>query len=201
MERDAVEATVRSACERGDFEQALEAALRGFGPEIYGFLVAMHTGEADAADVFSRVSEAVWKGLPKFRWDSTLRTWLYVVARHALYDHRARAHRELVPLDEASIASRLAVAVRTETRSWLRTAQKDRFTQLRASLALEDQELLILRIDRGLPWEELARITLAGDPSAEQLKREAARLRKRFQLVRHELRELGRRAGLIGDSK
>jgi RNA polymerase sigma-70 factor (ECF subfamily) len=198
MERDTIESEVRACCRRGAYDDALEVALRGFGPEIFGLLVALHRNEAEAADVFSRFSEAVWKGLPGFRWESTLRTWMYVLARRASHDFRSRPQHELVPIDDTSVASRLAATVRTETRSYLRTAQKDRFTELRASLAPEDQELLILRIDRGLAWEELARITLGDDPDPARLKREAARLRKRFQHVRDELRELGRRAGLLG---
>ena len=36
-------------------------------------------------------------------------------------------------------------------------------------------------------------------PTDEMLERESARLRKRFQIVKQQLYELGRREGLIGD--
>jgi hypothetical protein len=38
-----------------------------------------------------------------------------------------------------------------------------------------------------------------GEPSAEVVRREAARLRKRFQLVKERLREMARAEGLLGD--
>ena len=89
--------------------------------------------------------------------------------------------------------------VRTETLSYLRTEKKDRFAAIRASLPPEDQALLVLRVDRQLSWDELARVMSSdeGEPSADELKRESARLRKRYQLVKEKLLTLGERAGLV----
>jgi len=197
------EQAIRLLCRRGEYEAALEATLAEYGSEIYGFLIGIHRDETADADTFSHFGESVWKGLPGFNWACTLRTWIYVLARNASYRHRVRnkGRAREVPFDATSAPFRLEAAVRTATQSWLRTEHKDRFAALRASLSREDQELLILRVDRGLSWNELARILL-GDSAAseERCQRESARLRKRFQLVRHQLRELGRRAGLIKDA-
>jgi hypothetical protein len=58
----------------------------------------------------------------------------------------------------------------------------------------------VLRVDRDLPWEELARIFLDEEsPGEEALRRESARLRKRFQLVKGRLREMARAAGLLAE--
>ena len=71
---------------------------------------------------------------------------------------------------------------------------------LRASLDVEDQELLMLRVDRSLPWDALV-VVLRGEDeaplSADEQKRQTARLRKRFQLLKDKLRELARREGLL----
>src|SRR6202020_2028555 len=102
--------------------------------------------------------------------------------------------------------SRLAAEVRTATLPFLRTEQRDAFTRIREPLPPEDQMLLVLRIDRDLPWIALARIVHAdanteesppADHGEETLKRETARLRKRFQLLKEKLVEIGRREGLI----
>jgi RNA polymerase sigma-70 factor (ECF subfamily) len=62
--------------------------------------------------------------------------------------------------------------------------------------------LLILRVDRRLDWTEIARVLLETPehlpPDAAALKREAARLRKRFQIVKDRLRERVEREGLLG---
>jgi RNA polymerase sigma-70 factor (ECF subfamily) len=76
---------------------------------------------------------------------------------------------------------------------------KDRFQQLREQLPEDDQTLLVLRVDRGLSWLELAEVMLGDDAPAsdEQLKTEAARLRQRFQAAKHRLRKLVEEAGLL----
>lgn len=201
--RAELEGEARDRCARGDFDGAATLAIKGYGPEIYGFLVALHRSEQDAADVFSVFSESLWKGLRTFAWQCTLRAWAYTIARNASYRFGKNARRDAkgrVPLDGSSQAGELAAKVRTETLTILRTEQKDKFTALRASLPSEDQTLLILRVDRQLAWDDLARIMLGEEDGAvddERLKKESARLRKRFQLVKEKLLEMGRAAGLL----
>jgi RNA polymerase sigma-70 factor (ECF subfamily) len=199
-DRAELERSIRHRCEGGDPDGALAEALRGFGPEIYGFLVAT-TGDRSAADdVFSQFAEDVWHGLSRFDWrGATLRTWLYVVARHAAARRRRGKRRDLVPLSHESVA-RIAEHLRTATATFLRTEQKDRLAALRASLPDEDRELLVLRVDRNLAWDDLARVMIdAPAPDAATVKREAARLRKRFERLRAELIERARREGLLGE--
>ena len=62
---------------------------------------------------------------------------------------------------------------------------KSRFAELRDALPDDDRELLVLRVDKALSFDEIVRVT--SEPGIElapaDLKRESARLRKRFQLV------------------
>ena len=213
-ERDALERSVRERCDAKDYDAGATLAIKGYGPEIYGFLLGLHGGEEGASDVFAVVCENLWRGLPRFAWASTLRTWVYTIARHASLRHRENARRRArgaVPIGEH--ASKLAAEVRTATQTFLKTEKKDGFARLRESLPAEDQMLLVLRVDRDLAWTELARIMLGnGDEEGgegacevkggeeadeEALKREAARLRKRFQLLKEKLIAMGEREGLL----
>ncbi|HUS26905.1 MAG TPA: sigma-70 family RNA polymerase sigma factor [Kofleriaceae bacterium] len=191
---ETVEREVRALCDAGDHAGAATAALRGYGPELYSFLAAIHRDDAD--DVFAEVSAKIWRGLPAFGWQSSLRTWAYVIARNTSLTARTRGGRE-VPLAESE-AEKLAVEVRTATKTYLRTDAKTKFAEIRAALPIEDQELLILRVDRGLDWKELAQTLAGADLDDAALKREAARLRKRFQVLKDKLLEAGRAAGLVG---
>src|SRR4051812_47158979 len=97
-----LERKVRERCDAADHQTAATAAIRGYGPEIYGFLLAMHRNEDEAGDVFSQFSENLWKGLPKFAWQCTLRAWAYTIARNASYRWRKNAKRRgEVALDDA----------------------------------------------------------------------------------------------------
>ena len=203
QQREELEAAIRERTERGDTTGAAEVALRGYGREIFEFLAALHHNEDDASEVFSLFAEGVWRGLPRFGWRSSFRTWAYSVARKASLRFRRDARRRaarLGPLPESAHLEALVAEVRTQTQSWLQTERKNRFAALRESLPSEDQALLLLRVDRQLSWIDLARVLHEDDTApleGEALKREAARLRKRFQLLKEKLYEMGRREGLV----
>ncbi len=198
--RDRLEAEVRRLCLKQDFNGATTAALRGYGPEIYGFLMGFHRAEEDAAEVFSLFSERVWKGMSTFEWGSSLRTWAYTIARNTSITYRGSAMkraRRFPAMPDGSFLSAIAEDVRSVTQSFLKTEVKDRVAKLRDSLSPEDQMLLVLRVDRKLAWLDLARILRddAKPASAEELNRESAKLRKRFQVIKEKLLELSRAVG------
>jgi RNA polymerase sigma-70 factor (ECF subfamily) len=202
LRQEELERAIRARLDERDFAGAAAAAIRGYGAEIYGFLVTFHRDEEDAAEVFSIFSERLVRDLPRFEGGCSLRTWAYVLARHSALNYRRdtrRREKRQRALPEGSELSAAVAQVRIETASYLRSERRARFTALREALPPEDQMLLMLRVDRGLAWAELARVLRASEepPSDEELKREAARLRKRFQLLKERLLELGRRAGVI----
>lgn len=179
-------------------DRAATQALEAYGAELYGFLVSLLGNEADAADVFSQVGEDLWRGLPSFGLGCSVRTWLYVLARHAAARFRRSPwHRRVGESRLDGIVER----ARTQTQPWLRTDVKDRFRALRDALDPDDRSLLVLRVDRGLAWEEVARVMLGVEAAdAAVLGRETDRLRKRYQLLKDELRKRAREAGLADES-
>jgi len=191
---------VRKATERGDFDDAATHALRGYGGEIYSVLVGLIRDRDLADEAFSLFSENLWRKLRDFEWGCSLRTWAYVVARNAALrvrrDSQRRARRAQPASDSA--LERIVQQVRTETLSVLRTERKTKLRALRDSLPPDDQLLLVLRLDRGLAWNDLVRVMQGADAVADvELARESARLRKRFQLVKEKLVERARREGLV----
>jgi RNA polymerase sigma-70 factor (ECF subfamily) len=198
---DPLEGELRAHCDAGRWPEAATALLRGYGSELFGFLFVAHReNEGEAADAFSDLTYAIWRGLPSFQWNSSARTWAYAIARKLVLTRRRDAGRQRRRLADVggSGLERIAERVRTETASFLRTATRTRIEALRDSLAEEDRLLLLLRVDRKLAWSEIARV-LAEEPELDEaaLTRGAARLRKRFQLVKDRLRELARREGLL----
>lgn len=197
-----LEDEVRQLLAQGDLRAAATRTIRGYGPEVLGFLVTFLRDEADASDVFGQACEDLWRGLPRFESRSSMRTWFYTLARHAAARLRRSPHRRPGRHQAISEVSDLVDPVRSRTLEHLRTTVKDRFAAIRDTLEPEDRALLVLRVDRGLPWNEIVKV-LASDAteSAEDPARASARLRKRFQLLKNEIRERARAAGLVpGDS-
>lgn len=209
MERDPFDprdAEIRARWEAGDHDGAATEAIRRYGPEILGLLLALHGGDEDAAgEVFSMFGEQLWRGLPGFAWSCSVRTWAYVIARNASRGYRRaqrRREQRAVPLSDCPAVIEIAAKIRTETLSYLRTERRHEISRLRDSLPEEDRALLILRVDRDLAWLDLARVFLEDDaPSPQALQRESARLRKRFQLIKRRLLELGRARGLLPEGE
>lgn len=198
--RSSVEDDVRALCARGDYDGAATLALKGMGGEIFQFLLAVHRDPVLADECFSSFGEGLWRGLPSFAWSSTLRTWAYAIARNvARTERRAAARREKRGrLEGSSAFENVAAAVRTETLTFLKTAKRSGLEELRAALSADERALLILRVDRGLPWNDLAKILSDAEEPLDDaaLAREAGRLRKRFHDVKERLRELAKKQGL-----
>lgn len=204
------EAEIQALHERAEYEAAAERALSLYGRELLEFLVALHRDDFDEADeVFALFAEGFWRTWPGFAWQCSARTWMYTIARRSSLEFRrkeGRRRRRVVRLDSERLLSPqlsgLIARVRTATAPYLRTENKDRIRMLRRSLPEDEQALLMLRVDRQLTWKQLARVMRAesaGQPPVDEqaLAREAARLRKRFQLVKDKLYTLARREGLI----
>ncbi len=192
-DRDSIERDIRALCATAAYPEATTSALQLYGVELLSFLRALANNHDLAAEAFAELGEDVWKGLPRFRWESSLRSWLYSLARNALSqlrrDPRRRVDRNL-PL---SIAPEMAAVVRTVTLQIQRTEVKDEFRVLREQLDPEEHEILLLRLDRGLAWKDIARI-LGG---TDNLESRAAGLRKRFERAKERLKKLAIEHGLI----
>ena len=187
-----LEAEIAGLLEGGDSRAAATVIMRGYGPAILGYLAALARDEDRADDVFSQFSEDLWRGLPGFRRDSSVRTWVYTLAWHAwlrLERDAFRRHGRPLVTEEMS---RLAAVVRSTTALHLRTEAKDAVARLREQLAPAEQSLLVLRIDRGLSWGEVATVM---STSEERL--DSRTVAKRFQRVKERLRLLAKDAGLL----
>lgn len=175
---------VRMAAELPSGERAIaEAAIRAHGAEIFGLLVALY-GRADAQEVYGAFAEGITRSARAFRGDASLRTWAYAVARKAglryLRDQR-RQRALLSPLEHHPSALDRRAGSQSASQS-----MANRLERVRARLSRSDHELLVLRVDRGFSFVQIAGITRAsGDAGARE--REEARLRQRYATIKRRL--------------
>lgn len=194
-----IEGQVQSALGARDVRLAATRALESFGPDVLRFLSARLGDRARAEVAYLQFGEDLWVGLPAFRWDVSLRAWMFVLARAvAIRVTRKRPRDCELPAGFAGYPQ-LRDHVRTTTARFLRTEVKDRMREIRQQLDEYDQTLLILRIDRKLEWSELAVVmnevsSEAGLPDVEGA---SARLQKCFQGAKKRLRMLAEAEGLL----
>ncbi|MDD9942315.1 MAG: sigma-70 family RNA polymerase sigma factor [Myxococcales bacterium] len=197
-----VDADIRVACDAGNYGDAVTALLRCYGDDLMSFLV-FRLGDRSAADeAFALLAEDLWASLPRFEFRSRVKTWAYTVATHVASRYARAPHRRRernLSLSQHGQLSQLVAHVRSRTHRYLQTEVKSRMGELREQLAPEDQLLLVLRVNRQLSFRDAAMVMLGdphGVPDAE-LEREAARLRKRFERVKAELRRMAEQEGLL----
>jgi RNA polymerase sigma-70 factor (ECF subfamily) len=181
---------------------ATTRALETYGQEVFAYLVRVLGSESDAEEVFSQVAEDLWRGLPTFQSRCSMRTWLYVLARHSAAEYRRAPWNRSGRRTGDEQLDELVAHTRTRTQPWMRTDVRDRWRSLRDSLDPEDRSLLVLRLDRRLEWKEIACVTLGdASPDPARLLREANRLKKRLQLLKDDLRRRASEAGLLDDDE
>jgi len=185
MEAAEPDQAVRDHLQRGDWAAAATAGLRAHGPELLRYLRRVLANETIAQDAFSDFCERLWKAIPRFRGDASFRTWAYRLAWSAAAECLSDpARRRQQRLDTPQFHA-VAEAIRTSTAEHLRTPARDRLEEARRSLSPEDRSLLILKIEEGLSWQQVAEVMgREGHPVNELA------LRKRFSRLRGRLRAL-----------
>ncbi len=182
---------IHSLLAAGDARGAATLAIRRLGPEVLRYLRALLRSEADAEEAFSQFAENLWRGLAGYQGRATFRTWALRVAHHAALNLRAAAWQKRGRRLETGEASRIAAEVRTASAVRIEH-QKDALDALRTSLSVEEQALLVLRIDQALSWKEIAEVLADADEPVP-----ANTLMKRFERVKERLGKLARERGLL----
>jgi RNA polymerase sigma-70 factor (ECF subfamily) len=188
-----VEARCLEALDRGDHAGAATAVVREYGPQLLGYLCSVLRSEADAGEVFSMFSEDLWRGLPGFRRECPLRVWCYRLAWHAAARFLRDPYRGRGRRLETNELSRLVEEVRSSVFLGRDQARQATLDRLRASLTPDERTLLVLRLDRGLSWSEVALVLAEelGQPVDEPT------LRKRFERLKDKLAARARDEGLL----
>ena len=199
----ATEQLAREAWDRQDYPAAATLVLQGYGAEFYSFILAQsHRSWDEADDIFSAFKEDLWRGLPAFQWRCSIRAWCYRLVRNAVTRYRRsppnRRSRH-ISFDDSGFLDDFVERARTTTQLHLRTEVKGEIQKLRDELTPEDRDLLALRVDRALPWREVAHAMLAaGEPADdERIHRLEVALRQRFVEVKNRLRRLAKERGLL----
>jgi RNA polymerase sigma-70 factor (ECF subfamily) len=187
-----VDGAVAAHLSAGDADGAATTLVRKLGPLVLGYLRSVLRDGDDADDAFARWAEGVWTGIRGFRGEAALQTWCLRIAWHsAMRILRDPHYRRRVPLD-TSQATQLADEVRSTTASHLGTTAQNRIAELRRVLSPDEQTLLMLRLDRGLPWRDIAQVLAEDGVDVSE-----AALRKRYERIKDRVRELAKAQGLL----
>ncbi|WP_127127268.1 RNA polymerase sigma factor [Georgenia sp. SYP-B2076] len=75
------------------------------GPALYRYSYRMLQHHSDTQDCLQEVLVAAWRGLPAFRGDAELRTWLFALAINQVRTFLRRRPPSTLPVEELQIAA------------------------------------------------------------------------------------------------
>jgi RNA polymerase sigma-70 factor (ECF subfamily) len=170
------------AARRGD-AQAVEQLLERYEKNIFRFGLRMCGSESDAKDVLQETLLAAFKGLPEFRGEAEISTWLYQLARS--FCTKSRRLRAGEPATTASLDQPAArAAASSEALPDARAHAREIGQALQAALlglSERHREVVILKDVEGLSAEEIAQV-LGEDLAAVKSRLHRARLELRASL-------------------
>src|SRR5437588_2969092 len=159
------------AARRGE-PWALERLYHCYQPQIYALCFRLLERAEDAEDAVQATFVRAFRALPRFRGESTARTWLYRIATNEALG-LLRRRRDAPPLEEEehSFPDRsAAVLVRLAVRAAL------------ARLSPDHRAILILRLWQDLSYTEIAAVLGISLPAVKmRLNRARAEFRKYYE--------------------
>lgn len=183
-----MEERILSLLAAAETAEAASLALRTHGAAVLRYLRSILRDEGAADEAFSLFAEWSWQGLSRFRGESSLRTFLIGIAWNAARRTRDEAWRKRRERLSTGAASRLADEIRASS-LLERERRADALAEIRRGLSDEDKNLLALRIDQRLSWEEIASVLNDGAS--------ASALRKRFERLKERIARMAQARGLL----
>jgi RNA polymerase sigma-70 factor, ECF subfamily len=137
-------------CRSGD-ERAFQELVDRYKDLVFALIARTVQDRSRAEDLAQDVFLRIHRGLPYFRGEARLSTWIYrIVANVCLHDH-GRAPRT-APLDEAHNADALS----TSDRQFTDLEVRDRLEKAIARLPANYRLLIAAHYLRGVQYDELA---------------------------------------------
>jgi RNA polymerase sigma-70 factor (ECF subfamily) len=138
----------------GGEERAATVLVERHAPALARYVASL--GEYDAVEeVVQDTFVRAFASFESFRGESSLRTWLFTIARRLVLDRRraARRQRETLPIDEVDAATEytaLDTIIADEAQQRVREAVN--------RLTPTQREVFLLRVNEGLSYRDIARI-------------------------------------------
>ena len=149
------DAALVDACLAGRAE-AFDVIVARHQRQVYRVCYRFAPTHEDASDLAQDVFVRAYKGLRRFKGESSLATWLYRIAVNVCLSHAAGKDRALEPL--AARADMLVAPTEAPVEHVLRGERAEQVRAAICRLPRKQRATLILRVYHELPHDEIARI-------------------------------------------
>lgn len=157
-----------------------DAVMREHGPMLARIAASHEADPARREDLLQDIGIALWRALPAWRGDSTLRTFVARVAQNRAVDHAARqAAQRAAPLDEAQVD-----ATADPARAAEHAQRRDRLLAAIRRLGLGARQAVVLSLE-GFSQREIAEtLGIEENAVAQRLSRARRELKQMMEDAR-----------------
>jgi RNA polymerase sigma-70 factor, ECF subfamily len=126
------------------------------GPALYRYAYRLLDHPDGIEDVVQEAFLDAWRGLPQFRGDAALRTWLFTLTRHRVQRHNTRQRTAAVDVDD--LADRIADPAPAPDSQHLHHTLLDALDAALRRLPARQRSAWLLREVEQLSYDEIATI-------------------------------------------
>lgn len=138
--------------------KTFEAMVAEHGAALDRLCAGYEREDARAEELRQEVWLGLWRALPGFRGEASLRTWMYRVAHNVASSHVRRRMRDLSTPEEQPGEDLVPDSDRGPERQLSDAQRRARLREAIAGLRATDRQLILLYLE-DLPQDEIAQIT------------------------------------------
>lgn len=127
------------------------------GPALYRYAYRLLDHPDAIEDIVQEAFLDAWRGLPRFRGDSSLRTWLFTLTRHRVQRHNTR-QRPAGSIDVDDLADRIPDTAPEPVSRHLHRTLLDALDQALQGLPPRQRSAWLLREVEQLSYDEIATV-------------------------------------------
>ena len=164
-----------------DHHAAYEGLLRRYVAPLRRLAWSYVHDPAGRDDLFQEIAMALWTALPRFRGDSSERTWVYRVAHNTALSFAARRRRR-DGREQPGELEREPVAAAHQEGDAIESQQREHLWAAVQELAMAERQVIVLHLE-GLSAAEIEAITgVSAGAVATRLTRIRQKLAERLRL-------------------
>lgn len=155
--------------------------MQQFEPALRRLAATYFDREADRADLFQEIALALWQAIPRFRRESSERTWLYRIAHNVAISSSARTHRRARREEFLSEEFEHPSAAAGAEEGLLLGEKRRALVGSIRLLAATDRQIILLHLE-GLSYAEIEEVSgLSETAIATRLSRIRAKLKEEIR--------------------
>jgi len=150
--------TLAALAAMGDRDAFAELVER-HGPSLYRYAARLLDDRSQSDDCVQETFLAAWRGLRKFRGDSSVRTWLFTICRHEVFRRSRRTNDDVVlDLEAEEVRDQIRDLRSDPARSSEESALRQALDLALRLLPPRQRSAWILREVEELSYEEIAEV-------------------------------------------